>query len=207
MELLIALAVSAIVLSAAIVLITQGLKSYQRQTMIAQLQEDAGIAMNQISDEIMEADLLNIDESSSGARNTKSFRLNDQFEYDYDEKSQNLTIKYGKPTPKKEGESETETDSYKEGILLCNHVTAFKVQIIKRCVNTTMGSHGAYITGINNPVQIKVTIEVSDSDLRRKVVRVTGIRNDLQDLTLANFNIKGFPDSDVLTTYQFLTDE
>ena len=53
-ELLISLAVGAIVMSALTLLVSQGIKQYNKTTIMTQLQEDANIALNNISDSIVQ---------------------------------------------------------------------------------------------------------------------------------------------------------
>ena len=53
-ELLIAIAISSIVLMALVMLITQAVRSYTKQTALAQIQSDADISLNQMSKNILE---------------------------------------------------------------------------------------------------------------------------------------------------------
>ena len=59
-ELLIAIAVSSIVLSALVTLIVQAVRSYSKQTALAQVQSDADISLNQISKNILEANEIQL---------------------------------------------------------------------------------------------------------------------------------------------------
>ena len=52
-ELLIAIAISSIVLMALVMLITQAVRSYTKQTALAQIQSDADISLNQMSKNIL----------------------------------------------------------------------------------------------------------------------------------------------------------
>ena len=64
-ELLIAMAVSSIVLTALVLLVAQSVKSYSKQTSLAQIQSDADVVLNQISKSILEADCIYIDKTDS----------------------------------------------------------------------------------------------------------------------------------------------
>ena len=66
-ELLVALAVGVIVMSALTILITQGINQYNKMTVMTQLQEDANIALNNISNSIMEANFVTISNSKTNA--------------------------------------------------------------------------------------------------------------------------------------------
>ena len=57
-EMLIALTIGGIVLSALVVLIQSSVHNFTNQTAQAQLQSDADIALNQVENDIMEADML-----------------------------------------------------------------------------------------------------------------------------------------------------
>ena len=57
-EMLIALTIGGIVLSALVVLIQSSVHNFTKQTAQAQLQSDADIALNQVENDIMEADML-----------------------------------------------------------------------------------------------------------------------------------------------------
>lgn len=197
-ELLVALAVSAIVISAVTVLIMQGTNSYRRQTLTAQLQEDAAIAMNHISDSIMEATCIMVSNSDSDTGSTLSFKLSEAHSYVYQPEQKVLYVRTAVL-----GEA-GHTDS-----VLCQNVTAFKVQITESSVNKKETSPGSYrISSLNNPVQVKVTIEVSSGDLSRAVTRVTGVRNMLafDQVTLGGAVLDTLPVSEVLNKYGFLTD-
>ena len=59
-ELLIAIAVSSIVLSALVTLIVQAVRSYSKQTALAQVQSDADISLNQLSKNILETNEIQL---------------------------------------------------------------------------------------------------------------------------------------------------
>ena len=60
-ELLIAITISSIVLMALVMLITQAVRSYTKQTALAQIQSDADISLNQMSKNILEATEIKIE--------------------------------------------------------------------------------------------------------------------------------------------------
>lgn len=198
-ELLVALAVSAIVLSAVIALVTTGTRQYRNQTTMSKVQEDANITLNQISDSVMEAVCVSVSNSETETGNTTFFKVNDSLSYIYNTDNDILYVR-----TKVEG---SETDS-----VLCENVKRFRVQIMDSSVekdisvdvngNTVVNS----IIAINNPVQVKVSIEVCKDDYERNISRTTGVRNKIDTLTLQGFDVMKFPVSDVLNKYGFLTE-
>lgn len=196
-ELLIALAIGMIVVSAVVLLIVQGTNSYRRQTLTAQLQEDANIAMNQISDAVMEADRLLVSVSDSDTRSTASFQVNENTTYIYDMGEKTLYVRSGLP------------GSMSADSVLCQNVSAFHVQLVTDSVKREEISPGVTkITGISNPVQVKITIEVSADRINRKISRVTGVRNTVkfENIALGGALLDTLPVSEVLDKYGFLTD-
>ena len=94
-ELLIAMAIGAIVISAVIILLNQGINAYSRQTITAQLQNDANITLNQMTDAIMEATCIDIYNRDSGTGNTPNFitkRGDDGNAYSYDSANKTLYV-------------------------------------------------------------------------------------------------------------------
>lgn len=196
-ELLIALAIGMIVVSAVLLLIVQGTNSYRRQTLTSQLQEDANITMNQISDAVMEADRLQVSVSDSDTRSTASFQINESTVYIYDMEQRTLYVRTGQS-------GSAATDS-----VLCQNVAAFHVQLVAGSVKREEVLSGVTkITGIYNPVQVKITIEVSADNINRKISRVTGVRNTVkfENIALGGALLDTLPVSEVLDKYGFLTD-
>lgn len=197
-ELLVALAVSAIIISAVSVLIIQGTNSYRHQTVTAQLQEDAGIAMNHISDAVMEASCLMVSNSDSDTGSTLTFKINDRNTYVYEPEEGILYVR-------------TVTDGvvgYTDSVL-CEHVSGFRVQITESSVNKKETAPGNdRIVSLNDPVQVKVTIKVSSNGIEKTAARVTGVRNALtfDRVTLGGAVLDTLPVSEVLNKYGFLTD-
>lgn len=202
-ELLIALAISSLIVVAAIVLVSQGMKSSQRQTLTARLQEDAGIAMNQISDSIMETTYVDVSNYTADEKHyTQVFKMKRKnnvgadidYSYKYDDANNILTV---------------DSSSYSGGgSILCQNVTDFRVQIINTSVRTEKNGDDDVIVEINDPVQIKVTMQVSSGGITREISRVTSLRNklELSNLKLQVFEVDDFGNADVLDVVECLTD-
>lgn len=188
-ELLISIAVGSIVISATIILLKQGLTGYSKQTISAQLQDDGNITLNQISDAIMQATCIDIYNEDSGDRNTPSFitnRSTDGNAYTFDSSSHILYV------------GTQAGINYSELGILCKNVEHFKVQIVNVSVKTEdkmnpLGSLESRITGVNNRVQIKVSITLKYGNEMREVSRVTSVRNEIP---LLSITIQSSPVSD-----------
>lgn len=196
-ELLVALAAGSVVMVAAMILLVQGTNSYRVQTTGAQLQEDANITLNHISDSIMEATVVEVSNSESVNGNTQEFYVNSDTKYRLDETEGILYITQKDPT------SGSDIDS-----VLCTNVKKFRVQVISTSVETEKDASGKYkVVGINNPVQLKVNLEVEYNNVVRNVSRVTALRNKVDSIKLHFFEATDFPDMEVLRSYGFLVDE
>lgn len=184
-ELLIAIAIGSIVISAVIILLKQGINSYSKQTITAQLQNDADITLNQMTDAIMEAKYIDIYNVMSVSGNTPNFvtekaeGVNAGNAYSY----QNQVLYVG-TTPAISNAANCD--------ILCKNVESFKIHILTSSVKIEKitGSSGGLptekykITGVNNPVQIKVSLKLYYKGVTREVSRVTALRNDIDLLKL-----------------------
>jgi len=196
-ELLISLVVGMIVMSALTVLLSQGVKQYNKTTVMTQLQEDANIAVNNISDSIREANMIDISNSKTNA----TFQTHGGSEnVIYQVKDRCLYL--GSDT----------ADSSKMGIL-CKNVEELKIEIVRSSLQTeAYSAEGAVknkIVGINNPVQIKVTLTLELNGVTRTVTRVAAVRNKL---TAANMKMQGFeftsaPDIDFAREGWYIADD
>ena len=196
-ELLVAIAASSLVMTAALMLLIQGTNSYRNQTTGAQLQEDANITLNHLSDSIMEATVVEVSNSESVNGNTKEFYVNADTKYRFDEDNGILYVTKKDPT----------SGSYSDSVL-CTNVTKFRVQVISSSVKTEKDASNKYkVVGINNPVQLKVNLEVQYNKVTRSVSRVTALRNSVSSIKLHFFAAEEFPDVEVLKSYGFLVDE
>lgn len=179
-ELLISLAVGAIVMSALTLLVSQGIKQYNKTTIMTQLQEDADIALNNISDSIMEGNKLDI---SNSKPETTFHTQNDVV---YMVKNNCLYL----------GDNTANMDTM--GIL-CKNVDEMKIEIVQSSLKTELAEHKGTmqpkVVGINNPVQIKVTLTLELNGYTRSVSRVTSVRNllDLDEMTMQGFRFKDAP--------------
>ena len=148
-ELLISLAVGAIVMSALTLLVSQGIKQYNKTTIMTQLQEDANIALNNISDSIMEGNYLVISNSRPAATFLTQDVAHDGNNVIYMVRDHCLYL----------GDNTANMDTM--GIL-CKNVDEMKIEIVQSSLKTELaereGTMQHKVVGINNPVQIKVTL-------------------------------------------------
>ena len=89
--------------------------------------------------------------------------------------------------------------------MLCKNVDSFKVQVLNSSVKTeetndTNEVGAIFITqkiiGINNPIQIKVTLILKYNGITREVSRVTSLRNEIKDVAdfaIQNKTMTDFP--------------
>ena len=179
-ELLISLAVGAIVMSALTLLVSQGIKQYNKTTIMTQLQEDANIALNNISDSIMEGNYLVISNSRPAATFQTQDVAHDGKNVIYMVRDHCLYL----------GDNTANMDTM--GIL-CKNVDEMKIEIVQSSLKTELaereGTMQHKVVGINNPVQIKVTLTLELNGYTRSVSRVTSVRNllDLDEMTMQGF--------------------
>ena len=168
-ELLVAMAVGSIVISALVALLTQGLKGYSRQTLTAQLQDEATIALNQISDAIMTADCIEVERNASGdvVRFVTKKNLGtdgNTYIYDVDKK----VIMVGKFS----GDAESST--------MCKYVEKFDVTPTNSSISILDDGSTAGVK-IYDEYQLQVTLTLRMEDVTTKeLVRVTNVRNQLK---------------------------
>lgn len=185
-ELLISLAVGAIVMSALTLLVSQGIKQYNKTTIMTQLQEDANIALNNISDSIMEGNYLVISNSRPAATFQTQDVAHDGKNVIYMVRDHCLYL----------GDNTANMDTM--GIL-CKNVDEMKIEIVQSSLKTELaereGTMQHKVVGINNPVQIKVTLTLELNGYTRSVSRVTSVRNllDLDEMTMQGFRFDNAP--------------
>lgn len=85
-EIIVAIAIGSIVMTAVMLLVVQGVKSYRTQSTKASLQNDVNIALNQISDNIMEGTCLAISNLTDGEGEiyTSYFQIKENMYYVYE---------------------------------------------------------------------------------------------------------------------------
>ena len=123
-ELLIAIAISSIVLMALVMLITQAVRSYTKQTALAQIQSDADISLNQMSKNILEATEIKIEKLNGDVtiytnkviEKKNSTEVGIEWGYYYESATQQLWY--------------INSDK-SEMSLVCDNVTSFDVRISK----------------------------------------------------------------------------
>lgn len=181
-ELLIAIAVSSIVLSALVMLITQSVKSYSKQTALAQIQSDADVTLNQISKNILEADIVALRRDGSGNLEfyTKKDTSGAFYGYYYDKDKKMLYYTDNKDT----------SFSSKKMSVVCENVESFNVRI--DAVNFQLKSDTTIEVLPKSP-QLVVDIELKRMNQTRNVERTYVTRNEvgnniyLPDTSTGNF--------------------
>ncbi len=195
-ELLIALAVGGIVLSALTILIQNSVHNFTRQTVSAQLQNDADVALNQIENDIMEADMLVMYHSGSTSSG---------YDYYLTEYSQVDNSRYcGYIWDKTSKILYYSNDFYalSENPLnvsnisvACEHVADFSIKLNSKCVSEEekeqptasptdpVKTRKAVV--ITQNIKVKANIKLSNQNVNRDVTREISLRNSLygKDMT------------------------
>lgn len=169
-ELLIAIAISSIVLMALVMLITQAVRSYTKQTALAQIQSDADISLNQMSKNILEATEIKIEKLNGDVtiytnkviEKKNNVEVGIEWGYYYDSSTQQLWY----------------TNSNKsEMSLVCDNVTSFDVRISKDSIDFDT----AIIKSIDRNPQIVISLGLQRMNEKRIVSRTFSTRNQLND--------------------------
>lgn len=170
-ELLIAIAISSIVLMALVMLITQAVRSYTKQTALAQIQSDADISLNQMSKNILEATEIKIEKLNNGdvtiytnkvIEKKNNVEVGIEWGYYYESSTQQLWY----------------TNSNKsEMSLVCDNVTSFDVRISKDSIDFDT----ATIKSIDRNPQIVISLGLQRMNEKRIVSRTFSTRNQLND--------------------------
>lgn len=164
-EFLVAVAIGGVVLAGVALLIVQGINGYKTQTIISQLQSEANITLNQISDNIMEAMVVSIENDNNG--NTILVSLKENVVYTFDTEKGIIYQKKNVDEPPK--------------VVLCEDVADFKVKIIS---DSIVVDESGIITEIKKPVQLEVTLKLENMEQTREVKRTVSIRNSIKDISL-----------------------
>lgn len=163
-ELLIAIAISSIVLMALVMLITQAVRSYTKQTALAQIQSDADISLNQMSKNILEATEVKIEKLNNGDVTIYTNKVEVGIEWGYYYESSTQQLWY--------------TNSNKsEMSLVCDNVTSFDVRISKDSIELDT----ATIKSIDRNPQIVISLGLQRMNEKRIVSRTFSTRNQLND--------------------------
>ncbi len=161
-ELLIAIAISSIVLMALVMLITQAVRSYTKQTALAQIQSDADISLNQMSKNILEATEIKIEKlngdvtiyTNKVVEKKNSTEVGIEWGYYYESATQQLWY--------------INSDK-SEMSLVCDNVTSFDE------LDT------ATIKSIDRNPQIVISLGLQRMNEKRVVSRTFSTRNQLND--------------------------
>lgn len=191
-ELVVSMGVAAIVMSAITVLLTQGIKQYNKTVIMTQLQEDATITINNICDSIMEGNYIDISTSKADPTLQTQRTVSDSVTGMPSGKNVIYTfMKTGTDAGSIfVGNSSNEGDR----ALLCKNVKDFHVEIVNTSLIlesdvTGSGEAGNKVVGFHNPVQLRVTLELELQGFSRQVVRTVNVRNHLAngELNIQNF--------------------
>lgn len=180
-ELLIAIAISGIVLTALVLLITQSVKSYGRQTALAQIQSDADISLNQIQKNVMEANEIKVKKSvkPSGSFDVELYTTRTTEEQiDASGNKKTVTLSewgYYYDSEKKELYYSDDTLNPDQMSLVCDNVSHFDVIINEDGIKWD----NAKITSIVKKPQIIVSITISRMGRERTVGRQYSTRNTI----------------------------
>lgn len=185
-ELLVAMAIGGIAVSAVVILLSQGVRGYTSQTISTQLQDDANVTVNNITDAVMEANYIDLLNNSTNSLyfSTKADGV-DGNAYSYDPVSKTLYLGTSKVI-----NNPTITTEFDGSSVLCKNVEEFKVEIFDSSVSTVSYSYvgsmgtitGDKIVAINNPVRIKVTLKLKLNGSVREVNRVITVRNEISTI-------------------------
>lgn len=212
-ELLIAIAVSSIVLSALVTLIVQAVRSYSKQTALAQVQSDADISLNQISKNILEANEIQLVKTTNDGKSDIEF----YFKIEHEETS-GAAGGTGGGTPGTAGKKwgywydsankilyytdNDDSDPTKVNkSVVCDNVEAFNVQI--KADNFTFDSDDKILSIPKRP-QIVVTIKLKRMNEEREVQRTYVTRNVIDEIYMGKGTsilqiLKGMKKSDIAT--------
>ncbi len=184
-------------MTAVMLLVVQGVKSYRTQSTKASLQNDVNIALNQISDNIMEGTCLAISNLTNGEGEiyTSYFQIKENMYYVYEPDEEILYL------------SETPTKGAASSVL-CENVENFDVNILDYSI--IVGGDNK-IQGMTNPIQLQVYIKVAKLDESRDAKRIISMRNDLSQIELivegmenTGVNIVGY---DISSLKNYITSE
>lgn len=199
-ELLVALAVSSIVMVAAMTLLINGINNYRRQVVTSQIQEDADLALTHISDAVLEAEVVHVKMSDSENGSTEECYLGkgESYGYEYNKDTKVLYV------------VTLDSEGNKVRSVLATNVTYFKIQLLKESVEITKESEDTdKISGIKDMPQVKVSVTVEQNDIERSASRVTAVRNPIGDdgVILLGFKPENYPSVQYLIQYGFLVEE
>ena len=194
-EMLIALTIGGIVLSALVVLIQSSVHNFTKQTAQAQLQSDADIALNQVENDIMEADMLIMYRSPD---------KNSGYDYYLTKYSNtNKSRYYGYIWDKANKILYFSNDFYPLGdkpldnvSVACEYVEDFSIKIDDKCVSagdveqptTRVGETPKKEEGVilTSNIKVKAYIKLSKQNVSREVKREVSLRNSLYGDDLTN---------------------
>ncbi len=204
-ELLIALAISSVILGAVAMLVTNGVSGYNKQTTTSTLQDDANLTMNHITNAIMEANTIDLVQTDDGS-NTYTFITHDESEtttgitsnkYILDESTGTLYV--------------ADIDgNLASASPLCTNVERFQVQLTRDSIITSGDAGVNRVVQIGDVVQFKVTITLKVNNIEREVTRYTNVRNKLtldtlkmsklaEDGNIVNLEVSELTDKGYLT--------
>ncbi len=171
-ELLIAMAVSSIVLTALVLLVSQSVRSYSKQTSLAQIQSDADVVLNQISKSILEADIIYIDKTDAYVK------FYTKMVDDTSDPTNPKHIKWGYYYDKSEKKLYYTDDTLSKKSEACDYVEDFDVKISKSNFDL---KDGHIIETLPSNPEISVSISLKRMKSERTVTREYMSRNKIGD--------------------------
>lgn len=177
-ELLVALAISSVILAAVSLLMSNGIFGYNKQTTMSTLQDDANLTMNHVVNAIMEANYIDLVQTDDGAA-TLTFVTHDNSDttgiasnkYIFDSATQTVYV------ADMDGDLESASP-------LCTRVKKFLVQVTEDSFGFSNNLNTGTVSGIADVTQFKVTIVLESNGMEREVTRYTNVRNKLTFDTL-----------------------
>lgn len=178
-ELIVALAISGIVMAMLSSIIVTCYRSYTKENTKAEIQNSAQMVMNKLGDAIMEAKIIEID----GATLKTSEEKDDAFE----DKVGKL-ISYDASAKKLYMTSKPSLGSDKESYLLCSYINNYTITIDDSCKDT------ADMTGLTlkNPIKLNVSITIEMRNQKITVEQAFVVRDKMQKVVVdgTTYNVK-----------------
>ena len=166
-ELMIALAISGIVMTALVLLVVQSVNGYGKQTALAQIQSDVDVSLNQISKNVLEADLIKLIKTDDGNIRCYLKKSDDANMWGYYYNKAEKIVYY------------TNSDESEHVVMseLCDNVTDFDIRIDTS--DYVFEKDGDTIKSLPKNPQVVVTLELKRLNHTRSVTRKFTSRNSI----------------------------
>lgn len=166
-ELMIALAISGIVMTALVLLVVQSVNGYGKQTALAQIQSDVDVSLNQISKNVLEADLIKLIKTDDGNIRCYLKKSDDANMWGYYYNKAEKIVYY------------TNSDESEHVVMseLCDNVTDFDIRIDTS--DYVFEKDGDTIRSLPKNPQVVVSLELKRLNHTRSVTRKFTSRNSI----------------------------